>query len=79
MLVLSRKRDEQIVLGDGEVIVTVIDIRGDKVRLGIEAPPEVSVHRWEVYEAILASRQKEAQPQTLPKTGTTNPSNSPSD
>jgi carbon storage regulator len=51
MLVLSRQRDESIIIGDN-VVVTVVDIRGDKVRLGIEAPKEVPVHRQEVYEAI---------------------------
>ena len=51
MLVLSRKKDEKIVIGDS-ITVMVIEIRGDKVRLGIEAPREVSVHRQEVYEAI---------------------------
>lgn len=52
MLVLSRKRDEQIVINDS-VIITIVEIRGDKVRLGIEAPPHVPVHRSEVYEAIV--------------------------
>ena len=51
MLVLSRKRDEQIVIGS-DIVVTVVDIRGDKVRLGISAPNHVPVHRYEVYEAI---------------------------
>jgi len=51
MLVLSRQRDESIIIGDN-IVVTVVDIRGDKVRLGIQAPPEISVHRREVYEAI---------------------------
>jgi carbon storage regulator len=51
MLVLSRHRDESIVIGD-DVVITVVDIRGDKVRLGIQAPQEVPVHRQEVYEAI---------------------------
>lgn len=51
MLVLSRQRDETIVIGDN-IEVTVVDIRGDKVRLGINAPKEVTVHRKEVYEAI---------------------------
>lgn len=51
MLVLSRKRDESIIIGDG-VRITVVDIRGDKVRLGIDAPKEVAVHRAEVYRAI---------------------------
>lgn len=51
MLVLSRQRDESIMIGDN-IVITVVDIRGDKVRLGIEAPTEVPVHRQEVYEAI---------------------------
>ena len=51
MLVLSRQRDESIIIGDN-VIVTIVDIRGDKVRLGIEAPAEIPVHRQEVYDAI---------------------------
>ena len=51
MLVLSRKKNESIIISDN-ITVTVIEIRGDKVRLGIEAPKDVSVHRREVYEAI---------------------------
>jgi carbon storage regulator len=51
MLVLSRKKNESIIINDN-ITVTVIEIRGDKVRLGIEAPKDVSVHRREVYEAI---------------------------
>ena len=51
MLVLSRQRDETIMIGD-EIEITVVDIRGDKVRLGISAPRQVQVHRKEVYEAI---------------------------
>lgn len=51
MLVLSRQRDETIMIGD-VIEITVVDIRGDKVRLGINAPPEISVHRKEVWEAI---------------------------
>ena len=51
MLVLSRHRDESIMIGD-DVVVTIVDIRGDKVRLGIEAPQSIPVHRQEVYEAI---------------------------
>lgn len=51
MLVLSRKKDEKIVIG-GNIVITVIDVRGDKVRLGIEAPADVPVHRQEVYDAI---------------------------
>ena len=51
MLVLSRQRDETIVIGE-DIEVTVVDIRGDKVRLGISAPKHVTVHRKEVFEAI---------------------------
>ena len=51
MLVLSRQRDESIMIGD-DVEITIVDVRGDKVRLGITAPPEIPVHRKEVYETI---------------------------
>jgi carbon storage regulator len=51
MLVLSRKKNESIVINN-DIIVTVVEIRGDKVRLGIVAPKEVPVHRQEIYEAI---------------------------
>ncbi|MEI6527940.1 MAG: carbon storage regulator CsrA [Planctomycetota bacterium] len=57
MLVLSRHRDESIMIGD-DVVVTIVDIRGDKVRLGIEAPSDVPVHRQEVYEAIQRENRK---------------------
>jgi carbon storage regulator len=57
MLVLSRQRDESICIGD-KVVVTIVDIRGDKVRLGIEAPGEIPVHRQEVYEAIQRENRK---------------------
>ena len=50
-LVLSRHRDESIIIA-GVIVITVVDVRGDKVRLGIAAPIEISVHRQEVYEAI---------------------------
>lgn len=59
MLVLSRKKDEAILVDD-TIRVTVIDIRGDKVRLGVEAPREVPVHRQEVYEAIRRSRDEDS-------------------
>ena len=57
MLVLSRQKNESVVIGGGdsgfpEMVVTVVDIRGDKVRLGIEAPKEVPVHRKEIYDLI---------------------------
>ncbi len=51
MLVLSRHRDESIIIGD-DIKITVVDIRGDKVRIGIEAPTHIPVHRQEVYDAI---------------------------
>src|SRR6266511_1515729 len=60
MLVLSRQRDETIMIGD-DVEVTVVDIRGDKVRLGITAPKEISVHRKEVYDAIRRENRAAAQ------------------
>lgn len=61
MLVLSRQRDESIIIGDN-IVITIVDIRGDKVRLGIDAPKEVPVHRQEVYDAIQRenSRNQEA-------------------
>jgi carbon storage regulator len=59
MLVLSRQRDESIMIGD-DVQITIVDIRGDKVRLGIVAPTEVPVHRKEVYDAIQRENQKAA-------------------
>jgi len=51
MLVLSRKTNQRIVIGDA-IVVTVVEIRGDKCRLGIEAPRAVTVHRSEIYDAI---------------------------
>lgn len=51
MLVLSRKQDEKIIIGDN-ITLMVVSIQGDKVRLGIEAPKHVSIHREEVYRAI---------------------------
>ena len=57
MLVLSRQRDESIVIGDN-IVITIVDIRGDKVRLGIEAPGEIPVHRQEVFEAIQRENRK---------------------
>ncbi len=51
MLVLSRKKNESIVIND-DITIVVVEIRGDKVRLGVEAPKEVPVHRKEVYDAI---------------------------
>ena len=59
MLVLSRKKDEKIMIGE-DVTLMVIEIRGDKVRLGIDAPKDVSVHREEVFNAI--RRERDAVP-----------------
>ncbi|HBT78338.1 MAG TPA: carbon storage regulator [Planctomycetaceae bacterium] len=56
MLVLSRYRDESIIIGD-DVVVTVVDVRGDRVRLGIQAPPHISVHRREIYDAIAKEKE----------------------
>jgi len=54
MLVLSRKKDETIVINSGndDIHITIVDIKGDKIRVGIDAPPEVSIHREEVATAI---------------------------
>jgi len=68
MLVLSRKKNESIIIND-EITVTVIEVRGDKVRLGIEAPKDVSVHRREIYDAIHGAN-KTAPPGTGTGTGT---------
>jgi carbon storage regulator len=57
MLVLSRKNNESIVIND-QIVVTVIEVRGDKVRLGIEAPREVPVHRREVYNKIREAERR---------------------
>lgn len=59
MLVLSRQRDESIIIGDN-VQITVVDIRGDKVRLGIEAPADITVHRKEVFDAIQRENRRAA-------------------
>lgn len=61
MLVLSRHVDESLIIGD-DVEIVVVEIRGDKVRLGVKAPREVSVHRREVYDAIQRERAKEDDP-----------------
>ena len=55
MLVFSRRKDDRIVIGD-DVEITVVDIRGNRVRLGIVAPKEVTVHRREVYETIQSQK-----------------------
>jgi len=69
MLVLSRKKNESIVINN-DITVTVVEIRGDKVRLGIVAPKEVPVHRQEVYDAIHG--QSSSPPPTTPPIGVAN-------
>ena len=59
MLVLSRQRDETIMIGD-DIEMTIVDIRGDKVRIGIRAPSRVAVHRKEIYEAIRRENEQAA-------------------
>lgn len=59
MLVLSRKKSESIVIND-DITITVVEVRGDKVRLGIHAPRDVPVHRKEVLDAIIRESQKSA-------------------
>jgi carbon storage regulator len=65
MLVLSRKKNESIVIND-DITIVVVEIRGDKVRLGVEAPKEVPVHRNEVYEAIRRNQTGNGQPNSGP-------------
>jgi carbon storage regulator len=72
MLVLSRHRDESIMIGD-DVVVTIVDIRGDKVRLGINAPQDIPVHRREVYEAIKRENEKAARMQPADTRGLDSP------
>lgn len=59
MLVLSRQKNQEITIGDGLVRIFVVEIRGDKVRLGIKAPKDMPVHRREVQDAIERQRAKE--------------------
>ena len=65
MLVLSRKKDESIVINN-DITIVVVEIRGDKVRLGVEAPKEVPVHRREVFEAIARGEILNAAPVSAP-------------
>lgn len=62
MLVLSRQRDESIMIGD-DVEIIIVDVRGDKVRLGITAPKEIPVHRREIYDAIQREKKQKQEPQ----------------
>ena len=63
MLVLSRKKNESIVINN-DITIVVVEIRGDKVRLGVEAPKETPVHRREVYDAIKRSEAEAKQAET---------------
>jgi carbon storage regulator len=72
MLVLSRKKDESIVINN-DITIVVVEIRGDKVRLGVEAPKEVPVHRREVFEAIARGETGEASAADVPPGRSTEP------
>ncbi len=72
MLVLSRKKNESIVIND-DITIVVVEIRGDKVRLGVEAPKEVPVHRREVFDAIHRNEAASSDKGSSPKTETTEP------
>ena len=78
MLVLSRQKDESIVIGD-DVEIMIVDVRGDKVRLGIVAPKEISVHRKEVYDAIQREKaeKKEQEEKEVPSIVLNEPSDHP--
>ena len=73
MLILSRRTDESIVIGD-EVTITILSVKGKQVRIGITAPPDVSVHREEIYQRIQAG-----DPDTAAPSGADNPDEEPSD
>ena len=61
MLVLSRQSDETIIIGDN-IRITIVEVRGDKVRIGIDAPRDVTVHRQEIYDAIRRDAEIAARP-----------------
>jgi carbon storage regulator len=76
MLVLSRKKNESIVINN-DITIVVVEIRGDKVRLGVEAPKEVPVHRREVYDAIMRNEAKASSAPLSPPPGTATTTDQP--
>lgn len=72
MLVLSRQRDESIMIGD-DVEIIIVDVRGDKVRLGITAPKEIPVHRREIYDAIQREKRQKKEHQEQQEKGSQTP------
>jgi len=66
MLALTRKPGERIVIGDN-IVVTVVDIKGDNIRLAIDAPREIKIYRGEIFDAIAAENQQAAVPMDIPK------------
>ena len=66
MLVLSRQRDESIMIGD-DVEIIIVDVRGDKVRLGITAPKSIPVHRREIYDAIQREKNEKSKSENQPQ------------
>ena len=66
MLALTRKVGERIVIGDN-IVLTIVDIKGDSIRLGIDAPKEIKIYRGEIYDTIVAENQQSAQTVTLDK------------
>jgi len=66
MLVLSRQKDESIMIGDNVEII-IVDVRGDKVRLGITAPKEIPVHRREIFDAIQREKKEKKESQEQPE------------
>jgi carbon storage regulator len=63
VLVWSRRRNEKIVIGD-DITITVLEVRGDQIQLGIQAPRSIPVHRWEVFRAIHGSEDEETGSET---------------
>ena len=72
MLVLSRKRNESIVI-DGNIVITVVEVRGDKVRLGIQAPREIPIHRSEIHSAIQSEQESAEQESAEQESAEQNP------